>query len=87
MLKLSEIIPFPDAPGKQWQIIWDCPKCSGTGRVTYDHPNDPSAKDVDCTFCDEGKIKGFEPLEYYDQISDVQRDYPNSTVTLIPRRN
>ena len=86
MLKLSGIIPFPDAPGKQWQIVMDCPECSGTGKVTYDHPNDPSAKDVDCG-CDEGKTEALEPLEYYDKISDVQRDYPNSTVTLIPRRN
>jgi len=55
MLKLSEIIPFPDALG-HWQIVMDCPECSGTGKVTYGHPNDPSAEDEDCTCCDEGKI-------------------------------
>ena len=28
MLKLSQIIPFPDAP-QEWEITRDCPLCEG----------------------------------------------------------
>ena len=93
MLKLSQIIPFPDA--QQWEITQDCPLCGGykvqeevkTGvnsngpYIFYDTSK--------CDNCDdEGHITPhFLPKDSYDNIEDVQQDYPNSTVTLIPRRN
>ena len=94
MLKLSQIIPFPDAP-QEWEITRDCPLCEGykvqeevnTGvnsngpYVFYDESK--------CDNCDdEGHITPYYlPKDSYDSIEDVQQDYPGSTVTLIPRRN
>ena len=58
----------------RWKIVMNCPECSGTGKVTHDHPNDPFARDVDCG-CNDGRKELFEPFEYYDHIGGVWNDY------------
>jgi len=55
-------------------IVMPCPECSGTGKVTYDHPIDPSARSVDCG-CDDGQIQFFVLADLYDSIEDVRADY------------
>ena len=58
-------------------IVLKCPECSGTGKVTYDHPNDPSAQDVDCG-CDDGQTQFYVLANLYDSVEDVRTDYPDA---------
>ncbi len=58
------------------KIICNCPACDGYGVVADRHPNDPSAKDIDCHECEGDGKRTF--VEIYESISDAKEDYPEA---------
>ncbi len=58
------------------QIVCECMDCLGYGVVSDRHPNDPSARDVACSYCDGSGEVIYE--ESYDSEEEARADYPTA---------
>lgn len=54
-----------------------CDDCQGESTRIVGHPNDPSAKIVECGFCYDGTVT--RKVDGYGTVDEVREDYPKAT--------